>query len=394
MRIMKKELYNDVEEQEVDNEDTSSNEVITQPFSPNDIEISNPPMNLGDLIDMIAYGWIDFKTEYQREEDLWSPVKQSRLIESALLGLRLPAFYFEEVSKKYWKIIDGLQRCCAIRNYCVDESFGLCDLEFLNFNGKKYSDLPFELRRDIRMLPITVNVLNKGASDKVKYILFKRLNTGGMELKPQEIRNAVFQGKAIELVKDLAGEESFKEATGHKIPIKRMENQDFVTRFMAFYLMGYERYEPDLDNFMNDCLEKINGNVFSDEKLEQMKIDFSEAMVLAKDIFGDDAFRKRESVYDKKRPINKAYFEVIAVSLAKLRSEERDKLVANKDLFKQNLIEIMKNNKSYNNSFSSGTGQRDNVKRRFSVFNDIIRKSIDNVKISASNDIPIKNLKF
>ena len=59
------------------------------------------------------------------------------------------------------------------------------------------------------MLPVTVNLLNSGVPDKVKYILFKRLNTGGMELKPQEIRNAVFQGKAIELVKELAVNSAF-----------------------------------------------------------------------------------------------------------------------------------------------------------------------------------------
>ena len=360
----------------IDKEETSSDEVITQPFSPNDIEISNPPMNLGDLIDMITYGWIDFKTEYQREEDLWDPVKQSRLIESALLGLRLPAFYFEEVSKKNWKIIDGLQRCCAIRNYCVNESFALCDLEFLNFNGLKFSELSFELRRDIRMLPITVNVLSKGAPDKVKYILFKRLNTGGTELVPQEIRNAVFQGKSIELVKELAHNDLFKKVTGYKIPTERMQDQDFITRFMAFYLLGYENYKPDLDNFMNTCLEKIKAGEISDNTIVEMKKDFSKSMKLAEEIFGDDAFRKRESENDKKRPINKAYFEVIAVSFANLSEDDCNRLAANKEYFKGLLMGEMRNNKSYNNSFSSGTGKRDSVKLRFTKFNELIEKAL------------------
>lgn len=372
LTFMIEKQYN--EEPVIDEENTSSGEVITQPFSPNDIEISNPPMNLGDLIDMISYGWIDFKTEYQREEDLWSPVKQSRLIESALLGLRLPAFYFEEVSKKNWKIIDGLQRCCAIRNYCVEESFALCDLEFLNLNGLKYSELSFELKRDIRMLPITVNVLSKGTPDKVKYILFKRLNTGGIELEPQEIRNAVFQGKAIELVKELSHNELFKKVTGYKIPTKRMQDQDFVTRFMAFYLLGYENYKPDLDNFMNTCLEKIKAGDITDETIVEMKKDFSKSMKLAEEIFGDDAFRKRESENDKKRPINKAYFEVIAVSFANLSEDDCNRLVANKKYFKQLLMDEMKNNKSYNNSFSGGTGKRESVRLRFTKFNEIIGK--------------------
>ena len=374
------EKCNSVEEQEIEREDTSSGMVITQPFSPNDINLSNPPMNLGDLIDRIQYGWIDFHAEYQRKEDLWSPGKQSRLIESALLGLRLPAFYFEEVTRKQWKIIDGLQRCCAIRNFCVRESLTLCELEFLNFNGKKFSELPFDLQRDIRMLPITVNLLNSGVPDKVKYVLFKRLNTGGMELKPQEIRNAVFQGKAIELVKDLASNAAFLEATGHKIPDKRMQDQDFVTRFMAFYLLGYEHYEPDLDNFMNTCLERINHGQIPQEDIDRMKEDFTRGMELAHELFGDDAFRKRESARDATRPINKAYFEVIAVTLAKLGERDRRRLLACKDTFKANLMEEMRTNRSYNNSFSGGTGKPENVRKRFARFAEILQQSIDNPK--------------
>ena len=362
-------------QQTIDKEDTSSNEIITHPFSPNDIELTNPPMNLGDLIDRITYGWIDFDTEYQREENLWSPGKQSRLIESALLGLRLPAFYFEEVTKKQWKIIDGLQRCCAIRNFCVNQTMSLTHLEFLEFNNYKYDDLPFELKRDIRMLPVTVNLLSKGVPDKVKYILFRRLNTGGMNLEPQEIRNAVFQGKAIDVVKRLAGSEAFKKAAG-SITTKRMENMDFVTRFMAFYLLGYDNYIPDLDNFMNTCLENIKSGTITDDTIERMTSDFDQAMNYAKLIFGDDAFRKRECATANRKPINKAYFEVIAVSFAHLSKEDFTVLYKNKDKFKKMLMNRMKNDKTYSNSFSNATGRRDNVKRRFSVFESILKDCI------------------
>ena len=196
------EFYNEQinkQDQFGEEEDISSHETITNPFSPSDISLSNPPMNLGDLIDMIKEGWINFGTEYQREENLWSDTQQSRLIESVLLGLRLPAFYFEEVNKRQWNIIDGLQRCCAIRNFCVDNILTLSDLEFLSneFNGKRYKDFDFPTKRDVRMLPITVNILAKGVPDMVKYVLFKRLNTGGIPLTNQEIRNAIFSGPAI-----------------------------------------------------------------------------------------------------------------------------------------------------------------------------------------------------
>ena len=92
----------------------------------------------------VGFEEINLNTEFQRENNLWSPVMQSRLIESILLGLPLPAFYFDTSNKK-WDIIDGLQRCCAIRNYCVLQNFSLCDLDskisiyFLIFSSSMFS---------------------------------------------------------------------------------------------------------------------------------------------------------------------------------------------------------------------------------------------------------------
>lgn len=382
-----------IENPEIDKEDVSSDEVITQPFSPNDIKLSNPPMNLGDLIDMITYGWVNFNTEYQRADNLWSDKKQSRLIESALLGLRLPAFYFEEVNKRKWNIIDGLQRCSAIRNFCIDETLILSDLEFLNFNGKKYNEFAFDLKRDIRMLPITVNVLSAGVPDEVKYILFKRLNTGGIELTPQEIRNAMFQGIAIDTVKKISKEPLFIKATEGKIPTNRKQDQDFVSRFIAFYMLGYESYTPDLDDFINKCMHNIN-KMSSNKEIEQMIIDFQKAMSLSISIFGNDAFRKRENLNDNRKPLNKAYFEVIAVSFARLKDQEIEFLLNNKELLKKNLTKAMCEYKSYNNSFSGGTGKRESVKKRFSVFSEILNKSMNGIEISIIDDNTIEDRKL
>lgn len=379
------------EENAIDKEDTSSDIIITTPFSPNDIKLTTPPMNLGDLIDMIKYGWINFTTEYQREDNLWSDKKQSRLIESVLLGLRLPAFYFEEVSKKQWNIIDGLQRCSSIRNYCVDETLTLNDLEFLGetFNDKKFSDLPFEVTRDIRMLPITVNLLSSGVPDRVKYILFKRLNTGGVELTPQEIRNAMFQGLAIETVQQMARDETFLKATDRKIPTKRKQDQDFVSRFIAFYLFDYEKYVPDLETYINKGMELLRDT--SDSNLiPKMKSDFIKAMDIAYEIFGNDAFRKRENVNNPRNPLNKAYFEVISTTFAKLSDQKATLLLQNRDLLKRNLIELM-NNKSYSSSLSGGTGTKDSVLRRFSWFRDVIERTINGNLIFITDDNKIEN---
>lgn len=367
-----------INSREIDIEENENLEAITKPFSPSDIRLSTPPMNLGDIIDRITYKFIDFDTDYQRENNLWTDIQQSRLIESVLLGLRLPAFYFEEVSKKEWRIIDGLQRCCAIKNFCVDKSLKLEGLEFLNqYHKKNFDDLPFDIQRDMRMLPVTVNLLEKGTPDDVKYILFKRLNTGGITLSPQEIRNAVFIGKTIDIVKEMSEYPEFLSATQNKIPTLRKQSMDFISRFVAFYLLGYEAYsKSDLDNFINDAMKGIKNGHF-DHRINDMKQNFIKAMNLAQEIFGDDAFRKRENRNEPRKPLNKAYFEVIAVTFAKLNDADIAKLLDNQQILRDNLIREMRENKSYSDSHSGGTALVGSVKKRFTIFNKVLRDSIN-----------------
>lgn len=375
---------------EIEKEETDLEEVIHNPFNPADIKLTTNPMNLGDLIDRLSYDWINFYTDYQRGQDLWSDIQQSRLIESAMLGLRLPAFYFEEITKKKWNIIDGLQRCCAIKNFCVDKSFRLHNLEFLSdFEGKSYDELPFEITRDIRMLPITTHVLDAGTPSAVKYILFKRLNTGGIPLNPQEIRNAIYQGTAMTLVKKLASLSQFQSATQNKIPTKRMEDLDFVSRFLAFYLQDYHSYQPDLNYFVNAAMTQIQdaGEKFDTESIVG---DFTEAMNLSVEIFGPDAFRKRTNANDARKPLNKAYFEVISSTFAKMSNEERNALRLNKKRFIDNCILCMQLIPTYDRAFSGGTAKIDSVECRHSYFREIVNYSINNQQILMTNDNKLK----
>lgn len=395
---MEKEYLDDYEEKKIVNveeEDTSSHETITTPFSPSDISISNPPMNLGDLIDMINEGWINFGTDYQREENLWDDTQQSRLIESVLLGLRLPAFYFEEVTKRNWNIIDGLQRCCAIRNFCVDKTLSLTDLEFLadKFNGKKYSDFDFATRRDIRMLPITVNILAKGVPDMVKYVLFKRLNTGGIPLTNQEIRNAIYSGPAIETIKRMAKSQEFIKATDGKVETLRKTDMDFASRFAAFYVLGWGNYKPDLERFINEAMETLRDQ-WTDIDRTNMVNDFKRAMDLSNKLFGNWAFRRRREWNARRTPLNKAYFEVIGVLLSKLDFQFQKKLFDKKDLLIENMIIAMKFNQTYWNSFSGGTGDRNAVKLRFSYMSQIIQMTLNNKKIRITDDKEIAPKEF
>lgn len=357
---------------------------IKQPFDPSEISLTTPPMNLGDLMEMIDAGWVNFGTNYQRSENLWSEKQQSRFIESILLGLRLPAFYFEEVSKRKWNIIDGLQRCCAIRNFCHDKTLRLRDLEFLSeqFEGATFDKLDFATQRDIKMSPITVNLLSKGVPDMVKYVLFKRLNTGGVSLTPQEIRNAVFTGPIIESIKAMAKSEAFVKVTLGKVETLRKTDMDFVSRFVAFYLLGWENYRPDLDRFINEAMEEIKGMGDNEQYLKELSKEFQEVMILSMRIFGNRAFRKQTSFNQRRKPLNKAYFEVISVTLAKLSRVEREFLYEKRRLLEENMMKALNESQRYRDSFSGGTAEPSSVKMRFTWMNDIVQYTIQNKKIA------------
>jgi len=373
-----KNNVNDIEEENT----SSGGGVITHPFKPNEIEIETPPFTVGYLIDKIEHNEINMNTKFQRVGDLWTPEKQSRLIESILLGLPLPAFYFDALSQT-WDIIDGLQRCCSIRNFCVTKTLKLTGLEFLDMNGKGFDDLDRTLQRSIITRPITINILKKSTRSAV-CILFKRLNTGGLALTPQEIRNAVYQGKAADCLKELSTMPEFLLATNEKIKTDRMEDRDFVCRFIAFYLTDYTEYMPDLDRFLNsgmELLEKAN--------IEPIKQRFKKSLQLAADIFGEDAFRKRVNKNAKRKPINKALFEVITVNFSKLTDEEELLLRQNSKLLKNNLIELMRNGR-YEGALKS-TGTKDSVTIRFSMFQQVMQKTIKGKKVKVTHDNKIED---
>lgn len=392
---MSTEVTDTIQNEEIEIEDTSSEQDkrITYPFNPNDIEIETPPYTIGYLIDRMEHREINMNTDFQRKGNLWTEEKQSRLIESILLGLPLPAFYFDTANKE-WDIIDGLQRCCSIENFCVKKTLRLKGLEFLaEKDGKQYleglgfDDLDRELQRGIITRPITVNLIKK-APRSIRFILFKRLNTGGLELTPQEIRNAVYQGYAADTIKSMAKLPEFIRATSGKILTSRMQDRDFVSRFVAFYLIDYSKYQPGLDDFINrsmDLLEK--------EDAKDIENKFKKALNLSYEIFEEDAFRKRTDLNERQRPINKAYFEVITVLFAKLSDQNERELLNHKRLFKENLMTLMANDR-YSNSLSRGTGTKDSVNIRFSWFQQILNKSIEGIKIKISDDNKIEDIRL
>lgn len=381
----------DIEKQnelEVENEDLSggnSVEAITKPFNPNEIDVDISTVNLGSLIEQLENDEIDLQPDFQRAADVWDNIKKSRLIESILLGLPLPSFYFSEdpVSHKL-SIIDGLQRICAIRDFILKENepLKLEGLQFLkNFEGLTFSQLARPEVKRIKSLKITMNTLRKGTPLDVKYIIFQRVNTAGEPLTPQEMRHALNQGPAAIFIKELADMESFKKATNYSVKSKRMQDRDFVNRFIAFFI-GYQDYQGDLDMFLNDKMGELNK--MSVEQRMDIRDSFDKSMKCCYQIFKDDTFRKRYDISDRRKPISKSVYDTVSVNIAWLTDDERNLLLKNAEAFKTGMIRLF-NDEKFKFSISTGTGQKYNVEQRFTMVKSLIKEIIGHY------DYPLKH---
>lgn len=367
------ELFQEIN---IENEDLGQC-LMEKPFNSTLINIETQTPVLYNIISRLKSdpAEIDLYPDFQRKDDLWDKGKQSRLIESILINFPLPAFYFDGSDNNKWLVVDGLQRLSALRNFVINNTLSLENMEFLkNLEGKRFNELSRPLQRKIEETQIIAYIIKAGTPLEVKYNIFRRINTGGLVLEPQEIRHALNQGIPATLIAELADLKEFKEATENKIRSERMLDREFVMRFVAFYLNSPASYQPDLDSFLNVSMSQIND--LSEDKIEKLKSDFKKSMIASKNIFGNWAFRKADLFPYKRKPINKALFEVWSVNIALLSDNQRQELIKNKRKLMLCFADMMKNDDKFVRSVTSGTGGKSEVVERFSKIKELINRNI------------------
>jgi len=313
---------------------------VMEPFNPAEINIVVEPKSLDTLIERITHQEIDMNTDFQRHADLWDNQKMSRLIESVLIRFPLPAFYFDATNNENWLIVDGLQRLSAIRKFAVEKKLRLSGLEFLtDLNGQTYDQLHRTYQRRIKECPITVYLIKPGTPDNVKYSIFRRINTGGLTLNNQEIRNALAKPDDRRFLEKLASHCLMKTMLGDLS--KRMNDQELVLRFWAFYRFDYldKTNKKEMALFLDKAMNELRtGDASYRKEFEHI---FELAIQRCHILLGEKGFEKGLVKVNGKQAKNSTLFEVWMVSFARLTTYEAHILENNITEFRKKVSELI-----------------------------------------------------
>jgi len=227
-------------------------------------------MTIRQIYDMYVEKNIFVPPEYQRQF-VWGTERESALIESIMLGIPVPSLFMATNSDSTWEIVDGVQRLSTIVHFIGASKellqtvnrktslqiAGLEKLDTLNKFG--FSDLAKSVQLMFMTRPIRVTVLNDKSDLNVRFDLFERLNTGGVSLTNQEIRNCIYRGIFNETLKKLSKSEAFSKV----VLLKETSQQngmaeEYVLRFFA-YFDNHQEFDHNVKGFLNDYM-KINSN--------------------------------------------------------------------------------------------------------------------------------------
>ncbi len=349
-------------EEESDSEDN----LTLRNYGPDDIFVENKPFSLKQLMDLVDGGDIELSPTFQRNF-IWDKTRQSRLIESILLGLPLPSLYLSQYNDGRLTIVDGVQRISTIRNFLQDKLV-LSNLEYLtNCNGKKWSQMSqvlsqLQLRR-FGQTQILCFVIDYRSPQRLKYDLFRRLNTGGKPLNNQEIRNCLSRVHVQTVLHKMAHSKAFINATGRSVRDLRMEASEAALRFIYFYDQ-YSISSPTglYNGNMEDTLDSIVEELNMRSDLEKYVSIYTQSLEMAYQLFGDQAFRKvfPSGQRTRKSQVNKLLLLAETVLLAKNADNYKTDRIEGISLV-QPMIDLIDSDRDFFNAITWSTNSKANI---------------------------------
>ena len=352
-------------------------------------------ISFGEIINLYKNDELIIRPEYQRLFR-WSSKQKTALIESILLSIPIPPIFVSEDENGIWELVDGLQRVSTFISFfgelkeeiskigfesvSDEELIEMDDSELeaaQNELGNKWKleegslikelegfdidTLPSKFKINLKRAVCRVEILRGESNSSMKYELFKRLNSGGSKLTPQEIRNAIYRGidpKINILIQELSQNEHFKKLTLLSEQKKQeLYDQELILRFIAFYNKT-EDINCNTENFLNNFMEKaVEDSKFDEEFYRNI---FTEVMDLIHEIGDEKIFRNSRNSFVP------AYFEGITIGVAQNIEQYR----GNVELLKTK-IEELKTDSDFKRFSGSASNSKSRIKTRLNRANII-----------------------
>jgi uncharacterized protein with ParB-like and HNH nuclease domain len=357
-------------------------------------------ISFGELINLYKNNELIIRPEYQRLFR-WSESQKTALIESILLSIPIPPIFVAEDKNGVWELVDGLQRVSTFISFfgelkedewkfeCqnnetstfieeseIEEEEGEDDNKearttinkwvlqegglVKSLQGFNVDNLPTNLKINLKRAVCRVEILRGESSTSMKYELFKRLNSGGSKLTPQEIRNAIYRGvdsRLNELLLRISQSEVFKNLTQlSRGKLNELYDQELLLRFFAFYENTEninENMEKFLNNFMEETVQNANFDYDAYELLAMRSLEIISQV-------GDfKIFRNDSNLFVP------AYFEGILIGV----SQNINKYENNLELLKSKIAELKTDNdfKKYSGSASNSRSRIKNRLKRVNI---------------------------
>ena len=353
-------------------------------------------ISFGELINLYKNKELVIRPEYQRLFR-WSQLQKTALIESILLSIPIPPIFVAEDKDGVWELVDGLQRVStfisffgelegsslvSVNNYTDSDIEEAGEDSFEEINGESYNKwvlragnliknlegftidtLPVGLKINLKRAVCRVEILRGESTNSMKYELFKRLNSGGSKLTPQEIRNGIYRGvdpRLNELLLKISQDKIFKDLTQLSSGrIDELYDQELILRFFAFY-NSVEKITANTEKFLNGFMETTVQNPdFDYSSYENILL---KCLNLINDLGNNKIFRNSSNLFV---PAN---FEGILIGLA----QNIEKYEASPELLKEK-INLLKNDGDFNRFSGVASNSKSRIKNRLKRANEIFK---------------------
>ncbi len=346
-------------------------------------EVRTEPLDLsfGEIANLRKNNELIIQPEYQRLFR-WEVEQKSRLIESILIELPIPQIFVIENSDGVYELIDGLQRISSVLQFVDPGAIGLdgftlegCDI-IKDLNGKAYSDLPMSLKLRLKRSTLRTIVIKRQSKSFLRYEMFKRLNTGGALLSPQEIRNCSArmlgdQGATFyAFLKELADVPGFKTTTQTlaQEDLDQKANEELVLRFLAA-----KNFRPAFRGSVRDWLDEFMEGIL----LGTTTFDTRSEKDLFAELFAEIAAKLGETAFVKFRGQNPigglapAYFEAVSIgsfnAMAELKSKQGQRV-------KDAVIRAVQS-ESFRNVTGGSANTKSKLESRIQIITDAIKNA-------------------